>query len=102
MRDEDRLVAHFDGVQRRLIARMRDVDSHAELVHAAHRLTTELRQAAITALLEARSERIGLAVRDAGLTDPESIEHVEAIHLVFNWCGRLERRNQRDLAIGFR
>src|SRR2546426_183448 len=99
VRCEDRLVARLDRVERGLVARVRDVDGDAELVHAAHRLAAELGKAAVTRFPKPAPERVGLAVRDARRPDPEPVEDVEPVDLVLDRRRRLERRDERDLSV---
>ena len=97
--DEDRLVAGGDGVERGLVAGVRDVDRDPELIHSPHRLVTEDGEAAVARLAQAAPQGVRLAVRDPARADPQAVKDVEAVDLVLDRGGRLERGDERDLAV---
>ena len=91
--------ADLDGIERGLVARVRDVDGDAELVHAQDRGATELGQATVVLFAQSAAQRVGLAVGDARRADAQSVQDVQPIELVLDRRGRLERRNERDLTV---
>src|SRR5439155_7117586 len=74
MSDQDRPLACLDGVERRQIAAVRDVDGHSDLVHATHRRPTEIGQATVALLAKTRPEPVRFAVRDSHGPDAEAVE----------------------------
>jgi len=58
--DEHRLLAVRAGVQGGAVARVRQVDGQAQLVHPRHRPAAERGQAGVAALGQARAQRVGV------------------------------------------
>src|SRR5439155_38561 len=81
---------------------MGHVDRDPETVHAFDRAETELGEAAVARLAQARAQRVGLAVRDADAADAEAVEDVEAVDLVLDRRGRLDARHEGDPAARLR
>jgi hypothetical protein len=78
---------------------VRRIDSHADLVHALHYLCAKEGQAAVALLLQAAAAAVGLAVGDAHQADAHAIQHIHAIHFVFQHGGAFNNGDPCDLAL---
>ncbi len=99
MCQEDRVPADLDRVERGPVARVGAVDGHADLVHPAHRAPAELRQPTVADLLEARAERVRLAVGDAQDAQADPVQDLDPVELVLDHRRALLRGDERDLAL---
>ncbi len=94
MSQEHRLVGTPAHVKRGAIGGVRQVDGQPEPVHPRNRAPAERGQPSVGRLGEAAAESVRVGVRDPDLPEPETVEDVEPVELVFDRRGRLEPENQ--------
>ncbi len=100
MGDQDRLLGSLDDVQHRALADVAQIDGDTDVVHDAHRIAAEQREARLLGLEAAVAELVAVVVGELHNAQAEAPEKVQAVQVVGNGAGVLPTHDETDLAGG--